>query len=118
MSDAIEWMIELSISAGQENEVEELLNGMATVIRAQEPGTAIWSWSRSEDGTTVSVHERYRDENAVMTHLTNFGEFADRFLAALTPKRFIVLADPSPKLREAIAGFGPTYFVPKGGFAR
>ncbi|MCB2129046.1 MAG: antibiotic biosynthesis monooxygenase [Rhodobacteraceae bacterium] len=111
-------MIELSISAGHEKEIEKLLNGMATVIQAQETGTEVWSWSRSEDGKTVSVHERYSDENAVMTHLTNFGEFADRFLAALTPKRFIVLADPSSKLREALAGFGPTYFVPKGGFAR
>ena len=118
MADAIEWLVELSVTEGQGDAAAALLDEMAAAINANEPGTETWAWYRSEDGDTISILERYRDDNATTAHLTNFGEFAERFLAILTPVQFTVLADPSTELREAITGFGPVYRVPGGGFRR
>lgn len=118
MSNEVEWLVELSVAEGKMDAAEKLLDEMATIIRAVEPGTETWSWFRSEDNHTISILERYRDENAAMTHLNNFGDFADRFMSILTPCRFTVLASPSSELREAISGFGPVYRAPGGGFRR
>lgn len=118
MTNTVEWLVELSVAEDQTDAAAALLDEMAETIKANEPGTETWAWYRAEDGGTVSILERYRDEAIVTAHLTNFGDFADRFLAILTPVRFTVLADPSPDLREVIAGFGPIYRAPGGGFRR
>jgi hypothetical protein len=54
-----------------------------------------------------------------MTHLGTFGEeFAGRFLEILKPIRFVVFGSPSEEVKEALAGFNPTYMQTVGGFSR
>lgn len=118
MSKPIEWLIELSVATAKTAEVVELLNGMAVIIKASEPGTETWAWYLAEDGETVSILERYHNDASVLTHLKNFGDFAEKFLELLTPKQFTVLAAPSQTVRDAIEGFGPVYRTPQGGFRR
>lgn len=118
MSETVEWLVELSINTPDVSAVANLLNSMASVIKASETGTETWSWYISEDQQTVSILERYSSEAAVLTHLENFGDFAEEFLERLTPKQFTVLAAPSQTVRDAIEGFGPAYRKPQGGFRR
>lgn len=115
---AIEWLIELTVGEGKAVETRALLEEMAVAIAASEPGTETWQWFLAEDGAGVAIVERYRDEAAAMTHLENFGRFAERFLAVLKPIEFKVLGQPSHTLRQAVAGFGPNFFASGGGFRR
>ena len=114
---AVEWLVELTVAEGKVAEARVLLDEMAAA-NASEPGTVTWHWFLTEDATRVAILERYKDEDAVMVHLQNFGGFVERFLSLLTPVGFRVLAAPSQAVREAVAGFGPTYFAPGGGFRR
>ena len=67
---------------------------------------------------TLITNERFVDTAAALVHLGNFGAFAERFLAALSPVRFTVFGSPSAEVKEAAAGFGPAFYEPVGGFIR
>jgi hypothetical protein len=54
-----------------------------------------------------------------MTHLGSFGQnFAERFLAAADPTRFVVYGNPNDEVRGALAGFGAVHMSQIGGFVR
>ena len=53
-----------------------------------------------------------------MVHLAAFGPFAERYMAAVTPIRFVVLGSPSDEVMSALAAFNPERVAPIGGFAR
>ena len=114
---AVEWLVELTVAEGNALAARALLNEMAAA-NAAEPGTETWNWYMTENSSHVVILERYRDEDAAMAHLQNFGHFVERFLAVMTPIGFRVLAAPSSIVREAVTGFGPVYFAPGGGFRR
>lgn len=46
------------------------------------------------------------------------GGVADQFLKILAPTRFEVFGPVTPELKEALAGFNPTYLTPDAGFTR
>jgi len=46
------------------------------------------------------------------------GRVAERFMAAVTPTRFVVFGSPSDEVKSAAAAFNPEYLAPIGGFAR
>ena len=67
-----------------------------------EPGTLSYDWWVSEDGSAVHIYERYADSDALVTHITGFGEkFAGRFLAMVDPGRFTVYGEPNDEARES-----------------
>ena len=119
MSGHIAWLLELDVQPGKENDFQSLMAEMVQATNADEPGTIAYEWSTSEDGKQCHIYERYADSAAVMAHLGNFGsKFAERFLAALKPVRFVVYGSPSEDVREALAGFGPVYMDSADGFVR
>ena len=119
MSSHVFWMLELTVQPGKESDVRVLMQEMVDATRANEPGTLNYEWSTSTDGTVYHTYERYVDSAAVMTHLGTFGSrFAERFLAALQPTRFVVYGAPSAEVKEALAGLGPVYMETAAGFAR
>lgn len=93
---------------------------MAEMITAtkSETGTLAYEWHFDEANSKCAIYERYADDDAVMTHLASFGNFAERFLAAVTPTKFAVYGDPAPKTRDALAGFSPEYWTKDAGFDR
>ena len=119
MSSDVFWMLELGIRPGQLDALKALMSEMVAATQANEPGTLNYEWFISEDETQCHIYERYRDSAAVMTHLGSFGQhFAERFLAALEPKRLVVYGDPNEEARAALAGFGAVHMAFLGGFAR
>ncbi len=46
------------------------------------------------------------------------GGRAERFAQCVDVDRFTVYGNPSDEAREILAGFGPTYLGPWGGFSR
>jgi len=119
MSDIIEWVLEMRVQDGQADNVQPLLDEMVAATKADEPGAIHYEYYMPEDRSTCTVLERYADNAAVMAHLGNFGaKFADRFLAAFAPERFIVYGPANAEVRAALAGFGAEHREMVAGFHR
>ncbi len=119
MSDNVHWLLDLNIKDGKLDDFKAVMNEMIEATRANEPGTLNYEWFISEDGKSCHIYERYVDSAATMIHLGSFGEkFAERFLAALEPTRFMVYGNPNDEVRAALVGFGAVHMSQIGGFAR
>jgi quinol monooxygenase YgiN len=104
------------VNPGQIETVRALMDEMIVSTRG-EAGVVIYEWFVSDDGSVVAISERYADSATTVGHLAGFGEnFAQRFLAAMTPTRLTVFGAPSDEARQALSGFNPTYLTFFGGF--
>jgi len=114
----VSWVIELAVKDGELGSFTELMHEMVAGT-SEEPNTLAYEWYVSEDEGTVHIFEKYADSDAMIMHVTGFlGKWAARFLECVDPTRFVVYGNPSPAARELLAGFGPTYLGPWGGFSR
>ena len=119
MTKTITWVLEMEVQAGQGENVRPLLDEMVAATQADEPGALTYEYYHSADQKHVTVIERYADDAAAMVHLGNFGaKFAERFLAAFTPVRFMVYGPAETDLQGALAGFGAQHMGHLVGFAR
>lgn len=118
MNGQVSWTLELEVQGGSD-EFATLMKQMVEATQTNEPGTLSYEWSRSADGKMCHIYERYADSAAVMTHLGTFSErFAGRFVEILKPMRLVAYGSPSEEVKEALAGFNPTYMHSVGGFSR
>lgn len=119
MNEAIAWNLEAGVTPGGEADLRTLMAEMSAATQANEPGTLAYEWHISAEGPQCHIYERYRDSDAVMVHLGNFGaQFAERFLAALTPTRFTVYGTPNERVRTALTPLEPVYMARVAGFVR
>lgn len=119
MHQTVSWILDVEISAGQQAEFRSLMAEMVAATQAKEPGTLHYEWSTTANGSHGQIYERYRDSDAVMAHLTNFGtHFAERFLQIMRPTRLVVFGAPSPAVRAALESLDPVYMERAAGFAR
>ena len=119
MSEAVSWVLELSVKDGQLDTFKALAREMSEASQANEPDTSHYEWFAGDDGKTVHIYERYADSAATMVHLGTFGaKFAERLLACADPSRLTVYGDPSAEVRDALAGFGAAHMTRFAGFAR
>ncbi len=119
MSDAVSWVLELNVKAGQLDAFKALARVMSEATQADEPGATHYEWFTGDDGKTVHIYERYADSAATMVHLGTFGaKFAERFLACVEPARLMVYGDPNAEVRNALAGLGAAHMTQFAGFAR
>jgi quinol monooxygenase YgiN len=118
MQNHVSWVLESAVKPGKLGSFKELMGEMVAGTSV-EPGTLNYEWYISRDEGTVHLFEKYADSEAMVTHVSGFMEkWAGRFLECVDPTRFTVYGDPSEAARELLAGFGPTYLAPWGGFAR
>ena len=118
MDKQVSWIIEVAVKPGQLDNFRKLMDEMVESTQA-EPETLSYDWFVSADGSAVHIYERYADSEALVTHITGFGEkFAERFLSMVDPVKFTVYGEPSAEAREAMSGFSPTYLGTFGGFVR
>lgn len=115
----VAWMLELQVQAGKEPALRDLMAEMVAATSANEPGTLHYEWNMSGDGQSCHLYERYADSAAAMQHIATFGEkYAERFFQVLQPTRFVIYGSPTPDVKAALAGFGPTYMTQVAGFSR
>lgn len=118
MEGQVSWVLETAVKPGELDTFKVLMEEMVEGT-SKEPPTLNYEWYISEDGGTVHLFEKYADSDAMIAHVSGFLEkWAARFLACLDVTRFTVYGDPNAAARELLAGFGPTYLGPWGGFAR
>ncbi len=114
----VHWMVELEIKPGQEQALKTLVAEMVSDVQTHEGGALDYEYHISQDGKCY-LFERYVDGAATIAHLDTFKRvFAARFVEVFQPLRFIVYGSPSTEVREALAGFNPTYLETVGGFRR
>ena len=118
MKGHVSWVIELAVKDGTLDTFKELMEEMVAGT-SEEPLSLGYEWYISDDESTVHIFEKYADSEAMINHVNGFLEkWAGRFLACVDVTRFVVYGDPSAPARELLAGFGPTYLGPWGGFSR
>lgn len=119
MKEQVYWMLELAIKPGQADAFQALMEEMVAAVRDNEPDTLAYDWTISGDRTVCHIFERYRNSAAVMAHLGWFGaNVAQRFMAAVEPKRLVVYGSPDAAATKALDGLGAVYMKPFGGFFR
>lgn len=111
------WLPEWAVKPGASEGARALLEEMVTSARG-EPGTLSYALYVSEDGQTITFHERYADEAAVLAHQARFAErFAKRAADVMTCVRITVLGSPGEEVRKTIAGCHPIFLQPFGGYS-
>ena len=98
--------------------LDEVAGALVDIVRTSEPNTTVYEWGVSSTGEELSIHERYKDSDSALAHLSTFAAFSDRFARAVSLKRFRVFGSPSDVLREALATFDPEYVGEIAGFSR
>ena len=115
-TDDISWTLTVELAEGQDEAFNALMNEMVDSTMA-ETGAKAYEFYRS--GNTIHINERYETNEAAGIHLGNFGEnFAERFLALVTPTGLQVYGPAEGGVREGLAGFGATFYDQVGGFDR
>lgn len=115
-SDDVAWTLTADLADGQEDAFNSLMAEMVEATMA-EAGAISYEWHRS--GNTVHINERYETNEDAGIHLGNFGEnFAERFLAILSPTGLQVYGPAAGGVREGLAGLGANFYDQVGGFVR
>ena len=117
MSTQIHWLLEVAVLPGQLDNFRAVARNLIASTE-KEADTLAYEWNLTGDGTTCHIYERYRNSAAVMVHITGFGAFAERFMAACRPTRFDVYGSPGDEVKAALTDFNPTYYSHLGGFSR
>jgi quinol monooxygenase YgiN len=116
--EEIYWIVTCTVSPEQMTEFKKIV-GQLIAAAKNEAGTLAYEFSIDADQSIVHIFERYRNSDAIVSHVTQtFGPFAERFLAAAQVRGFVVYGTPSTEVREVLAGFKPTYMTPFNGFTR
>ena len=116
--DHISWNLKLSVNDGKLDDFRSLMNEMVAATK-DESGCMTYDWSVMPDGSEVHIQERYADNDAALVHLGNFGaHFADRFMACVTPRSFVVYGPSNESIRGALTPMGAVFMDHLGGFRR
>ncbi|MDT8436645.1 MAG: antibiotic biosynthesis monooxygenase [Gemmatimonadota bacterium] len=118
MSEAVSWILQLSVREGRLDDFRSLAREMVESTRS-EPGALAYEWFLDDDGGVCHIYERYADSGAALAHIATFGErFAERFMDCVEPKGAYVYGNPGPEVRNALDGLGAAYLGPLDGFFR
>lgn len=119
MSEYVYWIIEADVREGKLQQLKEIMVEMSEATMAEEPGTLNYEWSLSEDEKTCHIFERYKDSDATMIHMGNFGsKFAKRFMEIVKPGKFVLYGNPNEQVLKTLAPMGAVQFSSAAGFSR
>jgi len=116
MFENIGWIVEAKLREGKRAEFEAVMNEIVAETQKEE-GTLNYQYYLSDDGD-VMVYERFKDAEAAHIHVSNWDNFAERWVAAAEPTRMVHLGDLPDDLRERHAVLAPLWLKPFGGFVR
>ncbi len=116
MFENIGWIVEAKIEDGRRDEFKAVVEEIVAATR-KEGGTLNYQYYVSDDGD-VLVYERFANAESAHIHISNWDNFAERWLAAAPATRMVHLGDLPDDVRERHAALAPKMLKPFGGFAR
>ncbi|WP_277207089.1 putative quinol monooxygenase [Vibrio misgurnus] len=116
MFENIGWIVEAKINDGQREAFEAVVKDIVSETR-KEGGTLNYQYYISDNGD-VLVYERFSNIESAHIHVTNWDNFADRWIAAARPTRMVHLGNLPEELRVRHAALAPLWLKPVNGFAR
>jgi len=117
MSEELYWILEVDILPGQLANFESVARDLIAAT-TNEPDTLGYEYALNADETVCHIYERYKNSEAVLTHVRSFGNFAERFMQACCPTRCYVYGNVSEEVKASIGDLRPVYFSLLGGFSR
>ena len=119
MNNNVFWIVEVEVKDGELDKLRDLMSEMVEATQSNEPGTLNYEWAISEDSKNCHIFERYVDSAAALIHLGTFNDkYAERFMALVDLKHFVVYGHPNNELKETFAGSDAVFMSPLGGFSR
>ena len=116
MFENIGWIVEAKIKDGKRDEFEAVMKEIVAETE-KEGGTLNYQYYVSDDGD-VLVYERFATVESAQIHITNWDNYAERWVAAAPATRMVHLGNLPDDLRERHAALAPKLLKPFGGFAR
>lgn len=103
------------LSSLKDGDVEGLRDfaGRATaMVKEKDPGTTIYNWMVSEDGSMVINEDGFDSTESLLAHLANMAEagYIDEFMARVEVQAVRVLGEVDDAAREALAAFGAQHY--------
>lgn len=126
MSDSIFFVVELEVRPDQIDQLQSVMEEMARVTRADEPGTLDYQWFLNGDGTACYIFERYADPEAAVVHSRTFPPELERRAQAYRPTRLTAYGTLTPAIQQqriepllaAVPDISYVNVESRGGFSR
>ncbi len=117
---ALGYNVTYEIKKGELEAFTRLAKKASSLVRDEEPGALDYRWYLDEDGRHCQLYQRYRDQDALLKHLT--GPVAmtiyPELLGLAKVERLEVYGRPSARAKKLLDDLGATYELPLAGFDR
>lgn len=97
------------IKDGRLDDAKIFLTDMVAKIASEEPGTLLYEFYVNEEGTTVHCYARFKDNEALFTHLTNVGPYWASVLDVSVPKELTMSGPINEVNKAALVGLFPSH---------
>lgn len=116
MFDNLGWIVEAQVKGGRLDDFKEIVEEIVAATRG-EGGTLNYQYYVADDGA-VLVYERFANIESAHTHITNWDNFAERWLDAAPATRMVYLGNIPQEIQDRHAAISPKVYRPFNGFAR
>ena len=121
-SEEITFIIDLKVNSNSSEDLNQLVEEMTQNVINTEAFCLEYGYFISDDGTSVTLYEKYEDSDGATMHGQNFidGPFFDRFFNLFTLEKFIVTGPASDEFKKFTSenGFVIEYRESVDGFIR
>lgn len=116
MFENIGWIVEAKLKPGKKADFEQVMNEIVAETQ-KEQGTLNYQYYLSDRGD-ILVYERFADIESAHEHITNWDNFAERWVAFAEPTRMVHLGNLPEELTQRHSALSPLLLKPFGGFER
>jgi len=121
-SDEISFIIDLKVNSNSSEDLNEFVNDITENVIKKESFCLEYGYYISEDGTSVTLYEKYVNSEGAIKHGQNFinGSFFDRFFNLFTLENFVVTGPATDEFKKFTSdnGFIIDYRESLNGFIR
>ena len=121
-SEEITFIIDLKVNSNSSEDLNQLVEEITQNVINTEAFCLEYGYFISDDGTSVTLYEKYEDSDGATMHGQNFidGPFFDRFFNLFTLQKFIVTGPASDEFKKFTSenGFVIEYRESVDGFIR
>ncbi len=111
-------IVRQGIKPGKLEEFKKMSENLTSGVEANEQTTLGYEWFIDEDGSSCYLIESYGDAEAFLLHFQGLGDKLGAMLEISPLEEMVVIGDPSPQVKEMLAGLGAKFYSPHVGFAR